>query len=234
MQITQGKVFEKAAPGMYLGTVIDVVEMPNVPTQYGLKNKVRIHWLLANLNGQLVLGKDGLPIEATGFYNATSGPKSELTKRVAQILYPNASPLVTETQQLAELIIGRSNILVLVQGENPKNPQDPYINVDGIGPIQSGMPSPPAIPANYIRHINRPKTQVGPNGQPVQTYATPAAAQAAIPTYPVAPGYAPNPGYAVAPPPTGAPAPAAPVQTVNLNAGTPAPAVAPGTTRQPF
>jgi hypothetical protein len=177
MEVLQGKKFEKPAPGMYLATAVDLVEMPNVQTAYGIKNKVRIHWVLAHLNGQLYIGKDGSPVEAVGIWAANMGGKAELPKRLTQIL-GQAPPLVTSTEQLEQLVIGRSNILVLVQNPNPKDPNDPYINVDGIGPIQAGMVAPP-IPANYVRFKNRPKTQAGPQGTTVQTYATPAAAQQA-------------------------------------------------------
>jgi hypothetical protein len=179
MEVTQGRKFEKPTPGMYLATAVDLVEMPNVQTQYGIKNKVRIHWVLAHLNGQLYIGKDGSPVEAVGIWAANMGGKAELPKRLTQIL-GQAPPLVTSTEQLEQLVIGRSNILVLVQNPNPKDPNDPYINVDGIGPIQAGMTAPP-IPANYVRFKNRPKTQAGPQGTTVATYATPAAAQAAQP-----------------------------------------------------
>jgi hypothetical protein len=153
--------------------------MPNVQTAYGLKNKVRIHWVLAQLNGQLYIGKDGSQVEAVGIWTANMGGKAELPKRLTQIL-GQAPPLITSTEQLEQLVIGRSNILVLVQNPNPKDPNDPYINVDGIGPLQAGMTAPP-IPVNYVRHKNRPKTQAGPQGTTVATYATPAAAQAAVP-----------------------------------------------------
>jgi hypothetical protein len=179
MEVLQGKKFEKPAPGMYLATAVDLVEMPNVQTAYGIKNKVRIHWVLAHLSGQLYIGKDGSPVEAVGIWAANMGGKAELPKRLTQIL-GQAPPLVTSTEQLEQLVIGRSNILVLVQNPNPKDPNDPYINVDGIGPIQAGMTAPP-IPANYVRFKNRPKTQAGPQGTTVQTYATPQAAQAAVP-----------------------------------------------------
>ena len=185
MEVLQGKKFEKPAPGMYLATAVDLVEMPNVQTAYGLKNKVRIHWVLAQLNGQLYIGKDGSQVEAVGIWTANMGGKAELPKRLTQIL-GQAPPLITSTEQLEQLVIGRSNILVLVQNPNPKDPNDPYINVDGIGPLQAGMTAPP-IPVNYVRHKNRPKTQAGPQGTTVATYATPQAAQQAQPVAVAAP-----------------------------------------------
>ena len=191
MELTQGKKFEKPDAGMFLGTLIDLVEMPNVQTQYGVKNKVRLHWVLAQLNGSLVLDKEGKPMEVVGIYNASVSEKSELTKRVKQILN-GPFPLITGadgTEQLAQLLIGRSNVLLLAKVDNPKDPNDPYTNVEGIAPVMPGS-TPPAIPTGYIRHKNRPKTQAGPQGQPVQTFAQPPA-QAAAPA--VAPVGAPTP-----------------------------------------
>ena len=170
---------------MYLATVVDLVEMPKVQTAYGLKDRIRIHWILAHLNGTLYIGKDGQPVEAVWMGNANMGAKAELPKKLTQIL-GQAPPVITSTEQLEGLIIGRSNVLMLVATPNPKDPNNPFVNVDGIGPIQPGMPAAPAIPANYVRAKNRPKTVIGPNGQPVQTYATPAAAQSAAQTNAVA------------------------------------------------
>lgn len=222
MELSQGKKFEKPAPGMYLATLIDLVDMPNVQTAYGLKNRVRLHWVLAQLNGQLYVGKDGTPVEAVAMYNANMGAKAELPKRLTQIL-GQAPPVITSTEQLEQLVIGRSNILVLIQSDNAKNPNDPYVNVDGIGPIQPGM-IPPPIPAGYIRAKNRPKTQTGPNGLPVATYASPQAAQATQPVYQYAPPPAAAPVYAA--PGTAVPAPVAAQPYVAPNSvslGAPAP-----------
>lgn len=209
MEVSQGKKFEKPAPGMYLGTLVDIVDMPNVATAYGLKNRVRFHWVLANLSGQLYIGKDGTPVEAVAMWNANMGGRAELPKRLTQIL-GQAPPVITSTEQLEQLVLGRSNILVLVQSDNAKNPLDPYVNVDGIGPVQPGM-YPPPVPQGYVRAKNRPKTVTGPNGQPVATYASPQAAAAAQPAAPAQPGYpyAPPAGVppAYAPAPTAAPAP---------------------------
>ena len=208
MELSQGKSFEKPAPGMYLATLIDVVEMPKVQTAYGIKDRIRLHWVLAHLSGQLYLGKDGTPVEAVWMGNANMGGKAELPKRLTQIL-GQAPPVLQSTEQLEQLIIGRSNILVLVASPNAKNPNEPFVNVDGIGAIQPGMPAAPPIPAGYVRHKFRPKTQAGPNGQPVQTYATNPAAYAAPNAAPA--GYPQTSGY-IAPPgvPAAAPTPAAP------------------------
>jgi len=192
MELSQGKKFEKPDAGMFLGTIIDVVEMPNIQTQYGLKNKVRIHWVLGRLDGTPVLDSENKPMTVVGIYNASISEKAELTKRIKQIL-GGQFPLVTNTEQLAQIIIGRSNILSLVKSENPKNPADPYTNVESIVPLAPGMLAP-AIPAGFVRAKDRPKEQAGPQGQPVQTYAQPPAGQA--PNNNVSFQQAPTPGTA--------------------------------------
>jgi hypothetical protein len=184
MEIPAGKKFDKPDAGMFLGTVTDLVEMPNVPSTYNgvvtMKNKVRIHWVLARMDGTLVVDKEGKPMEIVGIYNASASEKSTLTKRVKQILN-GPFPLIVGTdgtEQLAKLLIGRSNVLLLASVENPRDAKDPYINVDGIAPMPEGS-KPPAVPTGYIRRKDRPKTQAGPQGTPVQTFAIPQAATAA-------------------------------------------------------
>ena len=232
MQIAQGAKFERPVPGMYLATLVDVVDLPQVQTQYGTKDRLRFHWVLAHLNGQLYIGKDGKNVEATLQLNANMGAKAELPKRLTQIL-GQAPPVITSTEQLESLTIGRSNILVVVHSPNPKDANDPYANVDGIGPIPAGMPAAPPIPQGYVRFKNRAKTQAGPNGQPVQTYATPQAAAAAAAPAP-APVAAPV-AAVVGPVPTPTPeqiaaflaSKSAGANAVSLSAGAPAPAADP-------
>ena len=232
MQIAQGAKFERPAPGMYLATLVDVVDLPQVQTQYGTKDRLRFHWVLAHLNGQLYLGKDGKAIEATLQLNANMGAKAELPKRLTQIL-GQAPPVITSTEQLEGLVLGRSNILVVIHAPNPKDPSDPFANVDGIAPIPPGMPAAPPIPQGYVRFKNRPKTVAGPTGQPVQTYATPQAAAAAVQA--AAPAVAPTPAPA-APAPTAeqiAAFLAAQKAANTVNMGIPAPAPTADPTR-PF
>jgi len=37
---------EQPDAGKFLGTIIDVVDLPNYPTKFGPKNRVRIVWVL--------------------------------------------------------------------------------------------------------------------------------------------------------------------------------------------
>src|SRR5579859_2223317 len=175
MQIAQGAKFERPAPGMYLATLVDVVDLPQVQTQYGTKDRLRFHWVLAHLNGQLYLSKEGgKAIEATLQLNANMGAKAELPKRLTQIL-GQAPPVITSTEQLEGLVLGRSSIIVVVHAPNPKDVNDPFANVDGIGPIPPGMPAPPPVPQGYVRFKNRAKTVADPTGKLVYTYTPPQA-----------------------------------------------------------
>jgi len=177
MEFSKPKSFEKPKEGgPVVGTIVDVVDMPNVQTQYGLKNKVRIMWVIGTLQGQPILDTEGKPMTVAEFYTAILAENSNLSKALIQIL--NAQPpLMNSTEQMAQLLIGRSSNLFLTKTPNPKkldaqgNP-DYYINIAGHSPLTPGQVAPSG--QGYVREINRPKT-VG--GQ--QTYATPQAAQQA-------------------------------------------------------
>lgn len=173
MELTQPKVFEKPDAGMFLGTIGDVVDMPNVSSTYNgvtkLVNKIRVLWFLGTLDGRPVLDSEGKPMTVAEFFNAVMADNSNLSKRMVQIL-SSQPPLMTKTEEVAALLIGRSAQLFLVKAPNKKNPADPYTNVSGAAPLSPGQIAP-KIPADFVREINRPKTVAG-----VQTYATPAVA----------------------------------------------------------
>ena len=180
MEIGQGKKFERPQPGNYTGTVIDIIPMPNVSSTFNgvttLVNKVRIVWVLGPAYpGQKVLTTEGKPFEQMGTYPAklvnTGTKKSKLYELLEQMLQ-QAPPLVRNDEELEALMLGRSNQLFLVAAANPKDPNDPYINVAGVTPLAPGQTAPQA-PAGFVRFKNRPKTVAGPQGQPVQTYAAP-------------------------------------------------------------
>jgi hypothetical protein len=184
MEVSQGKVFYKPAGGMYLGTLIDIVEKPNFMTTWGPKNKALFVWVLSQANGQPYLDPEGKPFQATAWVTSTMNDKStqplfrNMYKIVASIL--NATPpLVNSTEQLEQLLLGKSNGLMITSEPNPQKPTEPFVNIVGIMPLAAGQTGP-AIPQGFIRHKNRPQTVTGPQGQPVQVYNSPAAAQAAV------------------------------------------------------
>lgn len=177
MNLGQNKVFERPQGGSYLGTIIDVVEMPQQPTKFGPKDKIRVLWVLSHINGAPYLDSEGHPFTVAGFYNATVSDNSNLTKALRQILMAQP-PLLQNTSDLERLLIGRSNQLFLTQEPDQNKPGQFLTFVAGIAPLPPGV-TPPQAPAGFVRSVNKPKTQAGPNGRPVQTYATPQAAQAA-------------------------------------------------------
>lgn len=173
MNIGQNKVFERPQGGGFLGTVIDVVDMPQQPTKFGPKDKIRVLWVLSQINGAPYLDKEGQPFTIAGFYNATLTDNSNLTKALRQILQ-SQPPLITNTEDLARLLLGRSNQLFLTQEPDQKDQNKFVTFVAGIAPLPAGV-VPPQAPAGFVRFKDKPKTQAGPQGRPVQTYAQPPA-----------------------------------------------------------
>jgi hypothetical protein len=173
MDISQGKVFEKAVGGSYLGTIVDVVDMPNQKSSYGGVtkdvNRVRIQWILGHTNNTQYLDTEGQPMTVVAMPIAGQSPNSKLNKLLTQILN-GAPPLIQNTEDLARLLIGRTNELFLVQEPSTKVAGEFYTNVAGVAPLKPGQVAPP-IPAGFVRFKDRPKTQAGPQGRPVQTYA---------------------------------------------------------------
>lgn len=198
MNLGQNKVFDRPAGGVYFGTIIDLVEMSQQPTRFGPKDKIRILWVLSYPNNAPYLDKEGKPMTIAGFYNATVSDNSNLTKAIRQIIQGQV-PVLNNTEDLERLLLGRSNQLFVTQEPDQQKPNEFVSFVAGITPLPPGA-IPPQVPAGFVRFKNKPKTQTGPTGQPVQTYASKAAAAAA-------PGAPVNLS-------AGAPAPA-PVQTVS-------------------
>jgi hypothetical protein len=175
MEIKQGKKFYSPVGGPYIGTIIDVVDMPNVTKVFkGVTktiNQVRVLWVLAHLNGAAYLDPEGQPFTVVAFYNAVQTDNSNLTKMLTQVL--NAvSPLITSSEQLSQILLGRSNSLYLTQTPDAQRPGEFFVNVAGISPLPAGV-TPPQAPAGFVRSKDKPKTQAGPQGRPVQTYSQP-------------------------------------------------------------
>jgi hypothetical protein len=176
MELSNSKPFEKPKGGLYVGKIIDVVDLPNVTKTYAgvttTKNYVRIVWVLGSaFPGVKVLDSEGKPFRVIKQVNASMNEKSELFKTLTMILN-QAPPLLSSTDQLAELLIGRANQLFLVEAPNPQKAGDVFVNVNGIAQIQPGNEIP-ATPEGFVRSKDKVKTQAGPQGTPVQTYSQP-------------------------------------------------------------
>lgn len=181
MNLGQNKVFERPQGGSYLGTIIDVVDMPQQVTKFGPKDKVRVLWVLTYTNNQPYFDKEGKPMTIAGFYNATVSDNSNLTKAIRQIIN-GLPPVLNSTEEVANLLLGRSNELFLTQEPDVRNPGQFVTFVAGIAPLKPGQ-TPPPVPQGFQRFKDKPKTQAGPNGQSVQTYAQrPAQAPVQAPT----------------------------------------------------
>jgi len=171
-----GKVFEKPESGIYQGVLADVVDLGMVTTTYKGVTKtqpmIRIIWYL-NANG-----KDGKALSVAQKFNANLHEKSNLYKSVKQILGGAPPP----TYDLDKLI-GQVRTLFIVRdtelAADGVTVVKDFANVQGITPAQAGVPVP-SIPADFIRSKDRPKTQAGPAGAAVQTFASPEAAKAAV------------------------------------------------------
>ena len=174
MNLGQNKVFERPAGGPYVGTIIDVVDMPQQPTKFGPKDKVRVLWVLAHTNGAPYLDKEGKPFTVAGFYNATVSDNSNLTKALRQIIN-GMLPTLNTTTDIENLIMNRSNSLFLTQEPDTKNPGQFVTFVAGISPLPPGV-APPQAPAGFVRAKFQTKQTAGPAaGQTSQTYAQPPA-----------------------------------------------------------
>ena len=200
MEIGQGKVFFKPEAGMYLGTIIDIVDKPNVAVSYNgatvYKNKVLITWVLTHPNNAPYLDPEGKPMTLSSYVTADISPKSSqplfrnLYKIIAGVLGGQV-PLITTSEQLEQTLLGRSNGLMVTKEPSTKVAGEFYTNLVGIMPLAPGQVAPVA-PADYVRVKNRPKTQAGPQGQPVQTYQAPPT-QINVPAPAVTTGSAPQP-----------------------------------------
>lgn len=203
MKLKHGTKWENPPAGPVTATIIDVVPQENQTTKFGVQDRVRLVWAIANAyNGQPILGKDqknektfNKPLTYSKSYNAslsatTAKKKTDLTTHLEQILQ-GPVPMFDELAQLEATILGRSHVLFLTEAPNPSDPTSPYVNISGISPLQVGQLAPQA-PAGFVRAKDQVKTQAGPNGQPVQTYSQPQQQFAAPQQAPVATQPAPS------------------------------------------
>jgi hypothetical protein len=180
MEFNKGKDFEQPNAGMYLGTIIDVVDMPNCQTAYGLKNKVRILWTLTNTDNSPALDKEGVPLTVAFIKPASQHEKSDVYKMLSQILN-GAPPLMNNTEDLANLLLNRSNVLFITKTPHETIPGKFWANVTGVAPLQPGQ-NPPVAPVGFVRDSLKPKTAGGTqfnNQRPATAASQSAPAQAA-------------------------------------------------------
>jgi len=192
MEIRTQKPFEKPDGGSYIGTVIDVVAKEVADTDYvtrlqkvdstgkGLtKVQVTFTWTLGYANGQPAVDSEGRPFQVFETYDAYQNPAkpSKLDKALTQILN-TTPPLLSQTEQLEPLVLGRSNELFITKQPKVNNPSEMTVKVLGHSPLKPGQIAPQA-PQGFVRLKDRAKAQAGPQGRPVQTYQAPPASNTA-------------------------------------------------------
>ncbi len=173
MQLDQGN-FEKPDSGEYVGVIADVVELFGVQTTYGIKNKIRIIWILDKNDST------GKPFRVMRQVNAVLAERSDLYKVAASILgqAPPARGFDTES------LLGRANRLFILK---EKTGDKEYANVKGIMPLPSGV-AVPKVPADFVRAKDRKpfapnQNQAGTTAPTTQPQAAPiASAVSPVPT----------------------------------------------------
>lgn len=142
------KVFEKPDSGMFLGTIIDFIDLGKVPTKFGLKTKIRIVWVLDKNDSE------GNPYRVIYQANASMNEKAKLYEQVKSILgQAPAAPFDSE------VLIGRSNQLYVAKEKDPITGNE-FANIKLIAPLPSGS-VPPPIPQGFVRAKDR-QQQVAP------------------------------------------------------------------------
>lgn len=174
-QIPQGgKKFERPDAGIFIGTIIDAVYLPQVPSKNPQfpepKDRLRIVWVLDKNDTE---GKPLRVMEQPPFRIA-DGKNNTKKSRLYEIyegVFQGAIPVPYESEDL----IGRANRLFLAkEGE--------YTNIKGFMPLLPGDVAPKA-PADYVRHKDKPAVGTTAAAKPAtnnpSTVATTAPAAAA-------------------------------------------------------
>lgn len=158
-----GKEFEKPKSGIYLGTIIDVIDLGLVksknPQFPDPKVRVRIVWVL---NANDSEGKPFRVIEQPTAKISSGGVRPSRLFEICVGVLGTEPPFPFDT----EILVGKSNQLFLTQ-------EGEFVNIKGFLPVPAGTAVPTA-PQGFIRAKDKPATSAG-------TASAPAAAPAAAP-----------------------------------------------------
>lgn len=137
--------YEKPDAGMFVGTIIDVIELGVVPSRNGFaaQERVRIVWVLDKNNSQ---GKPYFISEAptTKWSDGTSGYKKSRLYEISEGVFGTLPPVPYDS----ELLIGKSNLLFLAkEGE--------FVKIKGFMPVPSDRIAPKA-PSDFKRDKDDP------------------------------------------------------------------------------
>jgi hypothetical protein len=145
-----GKKFTKPDAGVFLGTIIDVIDLGLVPSKNPKfpdpKVRIRIVWVLDKNDED---GKPYVIVEqpAAKASDGGGGTKKSRLYEIYEGVFGTAPPIPFESENF----IGRSNLLFLArEGE--------YVNIKGFMPVPAGQ-VPPVAPAGFARDKDDPKKQ---------------------------------------------------------------------------
>ena len=139
------KIYERPDSGSFVGVIADIVDLGPKQTQWGIKSKIRIVWVLGKADGSgYANDSEGNPYRVMSSFNATMNDGGDLFKTVRQILGA-APPVPYDVEQL----IGQSRLLFVVKEEDAKKPGTFYANIKGYLPL-GNIPAL-KIPTNFVR-----------------------------------------------------------------------------------
>ncbi|MDA4129153.1 MAG: hypothetical protein OK457_00125 [Thaumarchaeota archaeon] len=151
MLIEPRKDFEKPDTGEFNGTIVDIVDLGKVKSQYGEKVQLRVVWVLGTPDGsgKYAMDTEGNPFRVMRQVNASIDEKSKLYE-IAKGVLGTAPPIPFDP----EILLGRSNKLFIEKGSDSKTGKV-YANVKFITFLPAGH-VPPPIPQGFVRSKDRP------------------------------------------------------------------------------
>jgi hypothetical protein len=140
------KDWERPEDGQYIGVIVDVIDLGEVQTGFGVKPKVQIKWMLDTLNSE------GEPYFVSAFYTASLHEKANLRKALKSILGADVSG-----QFDLEELLGINNQLVV---ETTESGEKTYTNIVAILKVPKGTQRL-AIPDDFVRYSEKQKQKQG-------------------------------------------------------------------------
>ena len=150
----KGGDFEIPEEGQYLAVVADVVDLGPVATNFGVKERVQITWLLDAFDSE------GNQFRIAEFFNKSLHEKASLRKRIKSIT--GVDPTGTFDM---ETMLGTNSLIVIEHNEGDKRT---YANVVAVLKAPKGRRLD--VPADFERRID--KDGVGSTEKPVNTAAS--------------------------------------------------------------
>ena len=150
----KGGDFEIPEEGQYLAVVADVVDLGPVATNFGVKERVQITWLLDAFDSE------GNQFRIAEFFNKSLHEKASLRKRIKSIT--GVDPTGTFDM---ETMLGTNSLIVIEHNEGDKRT---YANVVAVLKAPKGRRL--EVPADFERRID--KDGAGSTEKPVNTAAS--------------------------------------------------------------